>query len=46
MIKAIIFDLNGVFIHSPKLSERFEKDFGVPTAQFLPKLGKIMDEEN
>ncbi|MDB5188128.1 MAG: glucose-phosphatase [Candidatus Kaiserbacteria bacterium] len=44
MIKAVIFDLNGVFIHSPKLSDRFEKDFGIPTTIFLPKLGEIMDK--
>lgn len=43
MIKAVIFDLNGVFIHSPKLSDRFEKDFDIPVADFLPKLGEIMD---
>lgn len=42
MIKAVIFDLNGVFIHSPKLSDRFEKDFRVPIADFLPKLSEIM----
>lgn len=44
MIKAVIFDLNGVFIHSPKLSDRFEQDFGVPVADFLSKLSSIMDE--
>ncbi len=44
MIKAIIFDLNGIFIQSPKLSERFEKDFGVHISEFLPKLGEIMDK--
>ncbi len=44
MIKAVIFDLNGVFIHSPKLSDRFEKDFNIPVSKFLPKLGEIMDE--
>ncbi len=44
MIKAIIFDLNGVFIHSPKLSDRFEKDFKVPVSEFLPKLSQIMKE--
>lgn len=43
MIKAIIFDLNGVFIHSPKLSDRFLADFGVPAEVFLPKLNEIMD---
>lgn len=44
MIKAVIFDLNGIFIQSPKLSERFEKDFSVPIPQFLPKLSEIMDK--
>ncbi|MDB5189764.1 MAG: HAD-superfamily hydrolase, subfamily variant 3 [Parcubacteria group bacterium] len=43
MIKAVIFDLNGVFIHSERLSDRFERDFGVPVSEFLPKLGEIMD---
>jgi beta-phosphoglucomutase-like phosphatase (HAD superfamily) len=33
----VIFDLNGIFIQSPKLSERFEKDF-------IPKLSEIMDK--
>jgi len=44
MLKAAIFDLNGIFLQSPKLSERFEKDFGVPVTTFLPKLSVIMDE--
>lgn len=44
MIKAVIFDLNGVFILSPKLSDRFEKDLGVPPAEFMPKLAEIMDK--
>lgn len=43
MLKAVIFDLNGVFILSPKLSDRFEKDFGVPTSEFLPVLARVMD---
>lgn len=43
MLKAAIFDLNGIFLHAPKLSERFEKDFGVPIATFLPRLSAIMD---
>jgi putative hydrolase of the HAD superfamily len=43
MLKATIFDLNGIFLQSPKLSDRFEKDFGVPIATFLPKLSEIMD---
>jgi HAD superfamily hydrolase (TIGR01509 family) len=44
MLKAAIFDLNGIFLQSPKLSDRFEKDFGVPTDKFLPKLSEIMDK--
>jgi putative hydrolase of the HAD superfamily len=44
MIKAAIFDLNGIFLQSPKLSDRFQKDFGVPTSAFLPKLSEIMDK--
>ena len=43
MLKAIIFDLNGVFILSPKLSDRFENDFGITSDVFLPKLSAIMD---
>ena len=43
-MKAAIFDLNGIFLQSPKLSDRFEKDFGVPVATFLPKLSEIMDK--
>lgn len=43
MLKAAIFDLNGIFIQAPKLSERFERDFGVPVATFVPKLSSIMD---
>lgn len=44
MIKAAIFDLNGIFLQSPKLSDRFEKDFGIPVADFLPKLSEIMNK--
>lgn len=44
MIKAVIFDLNGVFIQSPKLSDRFKNDFGVDTEKFLPVLKEIMDK--
>lgn len=43
MKKAIIFDLNGIFIQSPKLSDRFGEKFGVPTNKFLPVLTKILD---
>ncbi|MEK7109032.1 MAG: HAD-IA family hydrolase [Patescibacteria group bacterium] len=38
MKKAVIFDLNGVFILSPKLSDRFRDAFGVPPEKFLPVL--------
>lgn len=44
MYTAAIFDLNGIFIQSPKLSDRFQKDFNIPTTTFLPKLSEIMDK--
>jgi putative hydrolase of the HAD superfamily len=44
MIKAIIFDLNGVFIQSPKLSDRFKKKFNVAVEDFLLALKDIMAE--
>jgi len=44
MIKAIIFDLNGLFIQSPKLSDRFSEEFKVPTEDFLSALKEIMDK--
>ncbi len=44
MYKAVILDLNGVFLVSPKLSDRVEKDFGVPNSVFLPQLFEIMDK--
>jgi len=40
--KAVIFDLNGVFIRSPFLSDRFRQDFGVPTEEFLSVLKEVM----
>ncbi len=43
MIKAAIFDLNGIFLQSPKLSDRFEQDFNVPNSLFLPRLSEIMN---
>ena len=43
MIKAVILDLNGIFLQSPKLSDRFEKDFSIPVSEFLPKLSEIME---
>ncbi len=42
MIKAIIFDLNGVFIQSPYLSDRFQEKFGISAEKFLPVLKEIM----
>jgi putative hydrolase of the HAD superfamily len=44
MLKAVIFDLNGVFITSPKLSDRFEKDFNISSAEFIPGLKTILAE--
>jgi len=43
-LKACIFDLNGIFVQSPKLSDRFAQEFGVPVADFLQKLSEIMDK--
>lgn len=42
--KAVIFDLNGVFIISPKLSDRFLEDHGVSNEEFLPVLKEIMNK--
>ena len=42
MIKAIIFDLNGVFILGPYLSERYHKKFGLDEDEFLKALNKIL----
>ncbi len=44
MIKAVLFDLNGIFIQSPKLSERFEQDFGIQHEVFMPALMTIMEQ--
>ncbi|MES2471121.1 MAG: HAD family phosphatase [Patescibacteria group bacterium] len=44
MFKAAIFDLNGIFVQSPKLSERFEKDFNIPIETFVPRLSEIMSK--
>ena len=44
MLKAVIFDLNGIFIQSPKLSDRFQKDFNIEKSLFLPKLSEIMEK--
>jgi epoxide hydrolase-like predicted phosphatase len=44
MKKAIIFDLNGVFIISPWLSERLRTDYNVDEKAFLQALKEIMDK--
>lgn len=44
MNKTIIFDLNGVFIVTPRLSDRFLNDFGVSIDEFMPALSEIMDK--
>jgi putative hydrolase of the HAD superfamily len=44
MLKSAIFDLNGIFLQSPKLSDRFEKDFGIKSEVFLPALFEIMEK--
>lgn len=41
-MRVIIFDLNGVFIVSPKLSDRFREDFGVDVTEFLVVLKDVM----
>lgn len=42
-MKSIVFDLNGIFVKSPYLSDRFEQDFGVPKEAFISALSRIMD---
>lgn len=42
MIKAAIFDLNGIFIQGPRLSDRFKEAFSIETKDFLPVLKEIM----
>lgn len=44
MMQGVIFDLNGVFIKSPKLSDRFQDDFGVAPKAFLPALKEVMEK--
>jgi len=43
-MKAVIFDLNGVFLESEYLHKRIEESFGVKKEDFLPVLKKIMAE--
>ncbi|MBI2625630.1 HAD family phosphatase [Candidatus Parcubacteria bacterium] len=42
MLKALIFDLNGVFIASPKLSDRFPAAFGVEASAFMEALRAVL----
>jgi len=42
MKKAVIFDLNGVFILSPKLSDRFKDAYSIEPERFLPALNDVM----
>ena len=44
MIKAVIFNLNGIFLQSEKLSDRFEKDFKIDSKIFRNKLSVIMEK--
>lgn len=41
-IKAIIFDLNGIFIHSAPLSQRVEEEFGVNHDLFWKEFEKVL----
>jgi hypothetical protein len=40
--RAAIFDLNGIFLVGPKLSDKFAEDFGVSETDFLETLGEVM----
>lgn len=42
MKTAVIFDLNGVFILSPKLSDRFKDVYGIEQERFLPAISDVM----
>ncbi len=42
MLKAVIFDLNGVFLKSEHLSKRFENKYGIPENKFIPVLDEVM----
>ncbi len=42
MIKAIIFDLNGVLIQSPLLSDLIKEKYNIKQEEFLPALSQIM----
>lgn len=42
MLKAVIFDLNGVFVESEMLSDRVKRDYNVDSQEFIEALKKIM----
>ena len=44
MIKAIVFDLNGVFLQSEYLTKRIEEEFGIPSDKSLPVLKESLNE--
>lgn len=44
MIKAIIFDLNGIFVQGQLLSERIREKYGIQEDKFLPVLKEVMSE--
>ncbi len=44
LTKAVIFDLNGVFIKGPKLTERFRDNFNVPEREALDALKEVMSK--
>ena len=44
MLKAVIFDLNGVFVQGEYLSKRIEEKFGIPQEKFLPILKDVMNK--
>jgi putative hydrolase of the HAD superfamily len=44
MIKAVIFDLNGVFLVSRPLSKRVEEEYGIPGDKFWEALRKVLNE--
>jgi HAD superfamily hydrolase (TIGR01509 family) len=44
MIKAVVFDLNGVFLISDYLTDRIEKEFSIPVEESLSVLKKSLEE--
>ena len=43
-LKAIIFDLNGVFLKSEYMSDRVKKDFGIDDQEYIQALHHIMPQ--